>query len=115
MNQAHQFNIDVAQRELDRRNAEGEDVSNLRVCQTTAQIVKVAATPAVDPDSDTARIARHRTACTAWPAGRPETHAERRLREALDYLERILNGCTNHAEQQAADTLAREFLADCGR
>ena len=36
---AHQYNIDVAQRELDRRNAEGEDVSHLVVCQRTAQIV----------------------------------------------------------------------------
>lgn len=69
----------------------------------------------VDPDSDTARLARHRAYHSAWPNGRPETHAERRLREALDHLERVLNGCRSAAEQLEADTKAREFLADCGR
>ncbi len=39
--QALQFNIDAAQRELDQRDADGEDVSHLRVCQLTAAIVKV--------------------------------------------------------------------------
>ena len=39
---ALECNIDVAQRELDSRNAQGEDVSLLRVCQQTAQIVEVA-------------------------------------------------------------------------
>lgn len=70
---------------------------------------------AIDPDSDAARLERHRKAFSMWPNGRPETHAERRLREALDHLERVLNGCTSHAQQQEADTKAREFLADCGR
>ena len=38
---ALECNIDVAQRELDSRDAQGEDVSLLRVCQQTAQIVEV--------------------------------------------------------------------------
>ena len=37
--EALQLNIDAAQRELDRRAAEGEDVSGLRVCEKTATIV----------------------------------------------------------------------------
>lgn len=37
--EALQLNIDAAQRELNRRDAEGEDVSHLRVCQQTAAIV----------------------------------------------------------------------------
>lgn len=37
--EAHQLNIDAAQRELDSRAAQGEDVSHLRVCQKTAAIV----------------------------------------------------------------------------
>lgn len=36
--QAHEFNLDAAQRELDSRNAQGEDVSHLRVNPTTAAI-----------------------------------------------------------------------------
>lgn len=37
--EALQCNINVAQRELDSRAAQGEDVSHLRVCQETAAIV----------------------------------------------------------------------------
>lgn len=37
--EALQLNIDAAQRELNRRAAEGEDVSHLRVCQETTAIV----------------------------------------------------------------------------
>lgn len=40
MSKALEYNIDSAQRELDRRNAEGEDVSGLHVCPKTAAIVK---------------------------------------------------------------------------
>lgn len=36
--EALQYNVDAAQRELDRRHAEGEDVSGLRVCERTAVI-----------------------------------------------------------------------------
>lgn len=36
-----QINIDSAQRELNSRSTQGEDVSLLRVCQETAQIVEV--------------------------------------------------------------------------
>ncbi len=32
------------------------------------------------------------------------------LQQALGHLDKVLNGCRNHAEQQAADTAAREFL-----
>lgn len=38
--EAHECNLDVAQRELDRRAAEGEDVSDLIVDAKTAAIVK---------------------------------------------------------------------------
>lgn len=33
------------------------------------------------------------------------------LKTALEHLERVLNGCRSHSEQQAADKAAREFLA----
>lgn len=39
--QAHEYNMDAAQRELDQRAAEGEDVSHLRVCPSTYRIVPV--------------------------------------------------------------------------
>lgn len=32
------------------------------------------------------------------------------LTEAMQHLDRVLNGCTTHAEQQAADKAARDFL-----
>jgi hypothetical protein len=38
--EALECNIDVAQRELDARAAQGEDVSELYVCQKTAQILR---------------------------------------------------------------------------
>lgn len=38
--EAFECNLDAAQRELDRRAAEGEDVSDLIVCARTARIVK---------------------------------------------------------------------------
>jgi len=41
--EALQCNIDAAQRELDQRNAEGEDVSHLFVCQRTGQILMIEA------------------------------------------------------------------------
>lgn len=41
--EALQCNIDAAQRELDGRAAQGEDVSRLRVCQRTAAIIPAAA------------------------------------------------------------------------
>lgn len=44
---ALQLNIDAAQRELDRRNAEGEDVGAYRVCQETGRIVKCAKAEAI--------------------------------------------------------------------
>lgn len=36
---------------------------------------------------------------------------EQTLKEAISHLERVLNGCRTHAEQQAADSAAREFLS----
>ena len=63
-----------------------------------------------DPESNEAILARHRAASSQWPNGRPETHTERALREAVDHLDRVLNGCRSHAEQLAADTAARNFL-----
>lgn len=71
--------------------------------------------PATDPDSNEARLERHRRLHSMWPNGRPETHVERQLRLALDHLERVLNGCRSAREQQDADTAAREFLSECGR
>lgn len=53
--EAHECNIDVAQRELDRRSAEGEDVSLLAVCQRTAQIVPVVEYDPYDDREDYAR------------------------------------------------------------
>ena len=47
MNQAHQFNLDVAQRELDSRNAQGEDVRAFFVNQTNAAIERA---PVAMPD-----------------------------------------------------------------
>ena len=44
---ALQLNIDAAQRELDRRNAEGEDVGAYRVCQDTGRIIKCAKAEAI--------------------------------------------------------------------
>ena len=32
------------------------------------------------------------------------------LKSAIGHLERVLNGCRSHEEQQAADKAAREFL-----
>lgn len=46
--EALQFNIDASQRELDARNAEGEDVSHLIVCANTGAIVKRVA-PTIHP------------------------------------------------------------------
>lgn len=40
--QAHEFNLDAAQRELDSRNAQGEDVSELFVNPRTAAIERKA-------------------------------------------------------------------------
>lgn len=48
--QAHEYNIDAAQRELDMRSAEGEDVSHLRVCLRTAAIVPAVAAAIIDND-----------------------------------------------------------------
>lgn len=36
---------------------------------------------------------------------------ETTLKEAVMHLEKVLNGCRSHAEQQAADKAAREFLS----
>lgn len=36
---------------------------------------------------------------------------EATLEKALEHLEKVLNGCRSHSEQQAADAAAREFLA----
>ena len=36
---------------------------------------------------------------------------ETALNEAVTHLEKVLNGCRTHAEQQAADKAAREFLS----
>lgn len=36
---------------------------------------------------------------------------EASLKEAVAHLEKVLNGCRSHAEQQAADKAAREFLS----
>ncbi len=33
------------------------------------------------------------------------------LQTAIAHLEKVLNGCRSHAEQQAADKAAREFLS----
>lgn len=33
------------------------------------------------------------------------------LKSAIGHLERVLNGCRSHEEQQAADKAAREFLS----
>ena len=38
--QAHEFNLDSAQREIDSRSAEGEDMSTARVCQRTYAVIK---------------------------------------------------------------------------
>ncbi len=32
------------------------------------------------------------------------------LKTAIEHLEKVLNGCRSHDEQQAADKVAREFL-----
>jgi len=69
----------------------------------------------IDPQSNDAILERHRRACSAWPHGCPETHTERQLRQALDHLDRVLNGCRSAHDQQGADTAAREFLRECGR
>lgn len=62
-----------------------------------------------DNDSDSARLARHRELFN--PAPRLDSCMELNFIEALDHLERVLNGCQTHAEQQAADVAARQFLA----
>lgn len=36
---------------------------------------------------------------------------EAALKEAIVHLEKVLNGCRSHAEQQAADKAARDFLS----
>lgn len=36
---------------------------------------------------------------------------EAALEKALEHLDKVLNGCRSHSEQQAADTAARGFLA----
>lgn len=56
--QAHQNNIDAAQRELDGRSAEGEDVSHLRVCEKTAAIVSALDIPGGGAASLAAELAR---------------------------------------------------------
>lgn len=62
----------------------------------------------VDQDSDVARLARHRQ---LHAAPRPLPSAvERTLVEALQHLDRVLNGCQTHAEQLEADAAARAFL-----
>ncbi len=50
--EALQCNIDAAQRELNRRAAEGEDVSHLRVCQETAAIVRLDAKAEATANAD---------------------------------------------------------------
>lgn len=45
--EALELNIDAAQRELDRRNAEGEDVGAYRVCRETGRIIKCAKAEAI--------------------------------------------------------------------
>lgn len=53
---AHQLNLDAQQRELDRRNAEGEDVSHLRVNPQTGAIERaLIEAPALDCDATTFR------------------------------------------------------------
>ena len=36
---------------------------------------------------------------------------EATLKEAITHLEKVLNGCRSHAEQQAANKAARDFLS----
>ncbi|WP_176550483.1 hypothetical protein [Streptococcus salivarius] len=41
--QAHEFNMDAAQREMDMRAAEGEDMTGAKICPRTYKITKPAA------------------------------------------------------------------------
>lgn len=63
----------------------------------------------LDNDSDSARLARLRERFN--PAPRFDSNMERNFVEAFAHLERVLNGCQTHAEQQIADAAARQFLA----
>lgn len=63
----------------------------------------------VDPDSDQARLARHRALHNLGLKPPPSALADT-LAEALQHLDRVLNGCQTHAEQQEADAKARSFL-----
>ena len=73
-----------------------------------------------DNDSDTARLARHRD---AHRIVHPNIVAEnqraiaeyhRQLDVAIGHLQAVLNKSRTHAEQQAADTAARDWLISIG-
>jgi hypothetical protein len=80
-----------------------------------------------DPNSDAEIIARHRDYFrTVHPdikaAALRDAEVKRtalancqwQLQVAIGHLNTVLNGCRNHAEQQAADTAAREWLISIG-
>ena len=82
-----------------------------------------------DPDTDDARLAAHRkfhhygrdplvekrsvpvtNVPLAFENMTPADMYQSLLRMAVDHLDKVLNGCRSHQEQQAADKAAREFL-----
>lgn len=64
----------------------------------------------IDQDSNQARLDRHRSLHNIGLKPLPSA-LETTLNEALKHLNSVLNGCKTHAEQQAADVAARDFLA----
>lgn len=94
--QAHQYNIDAAQRELDMRSAEGEDVSHLRVCQRTAAIVPAVAA-VIEHDPNYTPPARDWTLDRALPTT-PE-----QLRAALEAAYPPSATCWTEATEEVRD------------
>ena len=74
----------------------------------------------IDPDSNEARLARHRDAFrTVHPdvaAGRRAALAnfQEQLQVAIGHLQAVLNKCRSADEQQRADTAARDWLVSIG-
>lgn len=74
VNQAMQLNIDAAYRELHSRDAQGEDVSMLRVCERTAKIVPISLEVTPLQAAMIKLIARNEF--TKLNGGEPEKHGD---------------------------------------
>lgn len=100
-----------------------EEIGACKRCDGTGVVLEITDQPPAktpDPDSDTARLARHRDLFrTVHPdvatANRTALgNAQEQLQVAIGHLQAMLNTARNFQDQQSADTAARNWLISIG-